>query len=41
MLDDLQHHFIVCGFGRMGQIVAQEFSRQSVPSSSSNATPRA
>ena len=31
MLDDLRHHFIVCGFGRIGQIVAREFSRQSVP----------
>ena len=31
MLDDLQQHFIVCGYGRMGQIIAQEFSRQSVP----------
>ncbi len=31
MLDDLQQHFIVCGFGRMGHIIAQEFSRQSVP----------
>lgn len=31
MLDDLHHHFIVCGFGRIGQIVAREFSRQSVP----------
>lgn len=31
MLDHLQHHFIVCGFGRMGQIIASEFSRQGVP----------
>jgi voltage-gated potassium channel len=31
MLDDLDHHFIICGFGRIGQIVAREFSRQSVP----------
>jgi voltage-gated potassium channel len=31
MLDDLTHHFIICGFGRIGQIVAREFSRQSVP----------
>src|SRR6478672_4460908 len=30
MLDDLHHHFIVCGFGRIGQIVAREFSRQDV-----------
>jgi voltage-gated potassium channel len=31
MLDELNHHFIVCGYGRMGQIIAREFSRQSVP----------
>jgi voltage-gated potassium channel len=31
MLDELQNHFIICGFGRMGHIIAQEFSRQSVP----------
>jgi voltage-gated potassium channel len=31
MLDDLNHHFIICGFGRIGQIVAREFSRQNVP----------
>jgi len=31
MLDDLDHHFIICGFGRIGQIVAREFFRQSVP----------
>jgi voltage-gated potassium channel len=31
MLDDLTHHFIICGFGRIGQIVAREFSRQGVP----------
>lgn len=31
MLDDLTNHFIICGFGRIGQIVAREFSRQSVP----------
>jgi len=31
MLDDLHNHFIICGFGRMGHIIAQEFSRQSVP----------
>jgi voltage-gated potassium channel len=30
MLDDLENHFIVCGFGRMGQIIAQEFARQRV-----------
>ena len=31
MLDDLAHHFIICGFGRIGQIVAREFTRQDVP----------
>ncbi len=31
MLDDLDKHFIICGFGRMGQIIAREFARQSVP----------
>jgi len=31
MLDDLKEHFIVCGFGRMGEIIAHEFARQGVP----------
>lgn len=31
MLDHLQDHFIICGFGRMGRIIADEFARQSVP----------
>jgi voltage-gated potassium channel len=31
MLDELDKHFIVCGFGRMGHIIAREFVRQSVP----------
>ncbi len=31
MLEDLNLHFIICGFGRIGQIVAREFSRQHVP----------
>jgi voltage-gated potassium channel len=31
MLDELTNHFIICGFGRMGLIVAQEFVRQAVP----------
>ena len=31
MLDDLSNHFIICGYGRIGQIIAREFSRQSVP----------
>jgi voltage-gated potassium channel len=28
MLDELTDHFIICGFGRMGFIIAQEFMRQ-------------
>ena len=31
MLDDLHDHFILCGFGRMGEIIAQEFARQRMP----------
>ena len=31
MLDELTNHFIVCGFGRMGLIIAQEFVRQRIP----------
>lgn len=31
MLDELSDHFIICGFGRMGQIIAREFARQQVP----------
>jgi voltage-gated potassium channel len=31
MLDQLDRHFIVCGFGRMGHIIAHEFARQAVP----------
>jgi len=31
MLDALVNHFIVCGYGRIGQIVAREFARQSIP----------
>ncbi|MEO6238313.1 MAG: potassium channel protein [Vicinamibacterales bacterium] len=30
MLDTLDDHFIVCGFGRMGEIIAREFARQGV-----------
>ena len=29
MLDELDKHFIICGFGRIGQIIAREFARQS------------
>lgn len=31
MLDELQEHFIICGFGRIGRIIADEFARQQVP----------
>ena len=31
MLDTIRDHFIVCGFGRIGSIVARELRRQSVP----------
>ena len=31
MLEALTNHFIICGFGRIGQIIAREFSRQGVP----------
>lgn len=31
MLDNLHDHFILCGFGRMGEIIAGEFKRQQVP----------
>lgn len=31
MLDNLTDHFVLCGFGRMGEIIAREFSRQHVP----------
>jgi voltage-gated potassium channel len=31
MLEDLKDHFIVCGYGRIGSIIAEEFQRQRVP----------
>lgn len=31
MIDNLSNHFILCGFGRMGTIIAEEFQRQGVP----------
>jgi voltage-gated potassium channel len=31
MIEELDRHFIICGFGRIGQIIAREFTRQSVP----------
>jgi voltage-gated potassium channel len=30
MLESLDDHFILCGFGRMGEIIAREFARQGV-----------
>src|SRR5437773_566892 len=31
MLETLSDHFIICGYGRIGSIVAQQFRRQRVP----------
>ncbi len=31
MLDTITDHFIVCGYGRIGSIVAQQFRRQRIP----------
>ncbi len=31
MIDQLSGHFIVCGFGRIGAVVANEFARERVP----------
>src|SRR5258708_259972 len=31
MLESLNHHFILCGFRRMGEIIAREVPRQHVP----------
>src|SRR6185369_1407114 len=31
MLDTVKDHFIICGFGRIGAIVARQFQRQGVP----------
>ncbi len=31
MLETLTDHFIVCGYGRIGSIVAQQFRRQKIP----------
>lgn len=31
MLDELNEHFIICGYGRMGEIIAREFARHNVP----------
>lgn len=31
MLESISDHFIICGYGRIGSIVAQQFRRQNVP----------
>jgi voltage-gated potassium channel len=31
MLENVKDHFIVCGYGRIGRIVAQQFLRQQIP----------
>ena len=31
MIDHLDHHFIVCGFGRIGRVIADEFRQQGIP----------
>jgi voltage-gated potassium channel len=31
MLDKLTNHFIICGYGRIGSVIADEFRRQDVP----------
>ena len=31
MIDTVKEHFIICGYGRIGRIVAREFQRQQVP----------
>jgi len=31
MLDTISDHFIICGYGRIGSIVANQFQRQNVP----------
>jgi len=31
MLDELRDHFIVCGYGRIGAVIVEEFQRQGVP----------
>lgn len=31
MLDQLTNHFIICGYGRIGSVIAEEFRRQRVP----------
>ena len=31
MLDEVTDHFIICGYGRIGSIIAEEFRKQGVP----------
>jgi voltage-gated potassium channel len=31
MLETIKDHFIICGYGRIGSIVAQQFERQKIP----------
>jgi voltage-gated potassium channel len=31
MLEQIKDHFIICGYGRIGSIVAQQFRRQQIP----------
>jgi len=31
MLDNIQQHFIICGFGRIGSMIAHDLARQGVP----------
>lgn len=31
MLEQLRHHFIICGYGRIGSVIADEFQRQGIP----------
>jgi voltage-gated potassium channel len=31
MLDKLTNHFILCGYGRIGSVIAEEFRRQGIP----------
>ena len=31
MIDDLEQHFIVCGYGRIGAVIADEFTQQQIP----------
>jgi voltage-gated potassium channel len=31
MLEQLTNHFIICGYGRIGSVIAEEFRRQQVP----------